>query len=260
MACDLGRKDACDVAEFTEATSIKEAEEFAANNGLVKNTDYSNLTLNQANAANKGLLNLKGKLKNYSPVNKIVSVDDVNYLARMDGNNINFGPSSKTFKFENYSKDITNYKGRINDLNKQLKDNGEFFTASDLSKVKNQISRYEAKLIEMQKYERWGVSSSLDEAVIHEYGHKINTDMALGDYKGINDFLAPSELRSMGIDYKSTLQSRLDGIATNQGYKISEYATTNSQEYFAESFLSKVKGENRGINTELDNIFNQIME
>ena len=58
-ACRMGRKEACEEAPFAEATTIKEAEEYAVNSGFAKKVDYSNLTTNEANVINKTLRGYK---------------------------------------------------------------------------------------------------------------------------------------------------------------------------------------------------------
>lgn len=123
------------------------------------------------------------------------------------------------------------------------------------------IARYERKLARIEGSPPWMVGETLDDIIIHEIGHVIQDDLSVGStiINGIIDFRAPSELREMGIEFADTLAARLDSIAKSEGLKLGEYATTNSQEYFAESFAAFMRGEEDKINADLLAIFRRLL-
>ena len=94
--------------------------------------------------------------------------------------------------------------------------------------------------------------------VIHELAHGIETDLMFGEFEEITDLMSPELLRQRGIPFSDSLWPQSDIIASTEGLKISEYATTNNNEYFAESFVRYMQGRTEVINSRYLNIFKQV--
>ena len=107
---------------------------------------------------------------------------------------------------------------------------------------------------------RFQQARNINEILIHEFGHGIEWDLGAGEWANIPDFLAPSRQRELGLDPMEHLGIRLENIAKTQGTKLSEYATTNSGEYFAEAFTAFMRGEKANIHKELLAIFEEIIQ
>jgi hypothetical protein len=143
----------------------------------------------------------------------------------------------------------------LKNLQEQLNDGWFDLDPDYKSKVINKIER----LKNIKKPSgRFGVADDLEDVIIHEYGHMIKFDLESGYFPEITDFLTPSEMRKQGVKFADSLSAKMDKIAIEKGASISEYATTNSEEYFAESFLSFIKGNTKNIDSRLLTIFRKI--
>jgi len=129
-------------------------------------------------------------------------------------------------------------------------------TNEERSAIVKKIKRQKEK-IKDYKNVRWGVGENMDDVITHELGHQIEFALDTNSSFG-HDFLRPSLLREKGIKYESTLQSQMDVLAYEKGGLVSEYATKNGQEYFAESFLSYMKGETGIVDSRLISVFDKI--
>jgi len=106
------------------------------------------------------------------------------------------------------------------------------------------------------------VAKNKEEIIVHEYGHIIQ-ERLMNDEKYFGyGFSRPSMYyeRGIGEQARESLGQRLFSIAKNKGGLISEYATTNDQEYFCESFVLYVRGKkwHDKINPELLDVFKRI--
>jgi hypothetical protein len=106
------------------------------------------------------------------------------------------------------------------------------------------------------------VCENWQDVVTHEYGHYIEetlmTDDAYADY----GFGRPSYWYERGETPPESSQwaRNLDQVAYNSGSSISEYATTNGEEYFAEAFVLYNRGSDywSSIDSNLLSVFQRL--
>jgi len=231
---------------FTPAKTVKEAEQYLVKNGITEKVNYSNVSIEQANETNRVLSKIhKGeKLKNINF--KDVLKDDhfiqgfydsetkEIMLKRSLKTKMNTGNAKfKTLEFhKNKVKEIEGYlvsEPNNPELLKQL--NGAKY------RVKNFVGTNET------------VGETLSDVLAHEYGHKldyINTGVKTQKHGGMVvdtgtafEKLWSKNFDSIGNKYFNGSNAKLkEWIRTN----ISEYATVNRRELFAEAYSLKNKG------------------
>ena len=99
------------------------------------------------------------------------------------------------------------------------------------------------------------------EIIIHEYGHIIHSELSFNPLYGHHKLGANAALRNAAdVSWGESLTSKLDGIARRDGMRLSEYATKNAEEYFAEAFVAYVRGKSwhDKINPEVLTIFRDL--
>ena len=166
---------------------------------------------------------------------------------------------AESYKAGNAAEDISRYERRIESLKSRIS-SGDY-SQEEINIFNSKISGYEGQI---KNYVRWSPVESPEEVIIHELGHKFHFDLTSGVYEGIDDFLPPSELRKImgdSYEFKNTLGYKIDVASRQRGLLIGEYATTNSEEYFAECFTSYIKGEPQAadILPELLGLFNKVL-
>ena len=130
----------------------------------------------------------------------------------------------------------------------------------------NYVARHEGNKIVVDSAmiadnKQWeGLSETKNDILTHEYGHHVyaalNVDENYYDY-GLS---MPSIMRKHGGEYEGSLLQRMGTIAKKEGLKLSEYATTNQEEYFSEAFVAYNKGKKywKLINPEILEIFKKL--
>jgi SPP1 gp7 family putative phage head morphogenesis protein len=119
---------------------------------------------------------------------------------------------------------------------------------SDVKYYKKRISEYQSSIKEFEecaKYSRYGVDESLKGVVTHEYGHAV-----AGDYFGFISSQVPNKVIEKHHTIMQANSLKTDwNIAFAQAkksgdiYNISYYASANSHDFFAESFVMYANGE-----------------
>lgn len=223
------------IRDFTPAKTRKEAETFAQ--FFADTVDYSGISLDNINIINEQLNILTSKY----PINKLEYIK----------------PGGSGVMSANYRQ--LNVQGRK--LGKTLNDeelNFELSKAMAKSTIRQWETKYEGrkmpphieKIIKQQqtitKYDRWGVQSKYEnhvKAVItHEYGH-ILSDQYFGM---INKELANPNIKTnwsikaMTDKWNEAYKKAFD---TGDIYHISQYASKNVREFFAECFAMREMGD-----------------
>lgn len=241
-----------DENEYTEAKTVKEAEELIIKRGIAKSVDYSFVKdIKVANEINRTLFNLKNEF-DFNPIDiKKMDRSGMNKGALMSANGgvLNINPSmfkdlKKLSKIHLSSTE--NYRGIILKNIEIIKRNIEFTKGrAENYKWVNELKKHEAKL----NFERFTVSYS-EETVIkntvnHEFGH-ILTDQRTGLQNELY-FLDKKHLNNVdGRLFKKEYVNELNrewvqiyNSSMNNGdiYRISKYASTNHKELFSESFV-----------------------
>lgn len=221
--------------EFTPAKTKKEAEEFAKN--FAENINLNGVSLDNINKINDQLNTLTQKY----PINKLDHIETGGrgvMSANWRGLNIQGKKLGKTLNDEEL-----NYK-----LNKAMAE----------ATIKQWQDKYAGakmpphvvKIIEQQKrktlYERWGVQSKYEDhvkaTVTHEYGH-ILSDQYFGMINGerANPNISFNwSIKGMNDRWKQVYTQALE---SGDIYKISEYASKNVREFFAECFAMREMGD-----------------
>jgi hypothetical protein len=155
-------------------------------------------------------------------------------------------------------KEIASKQARVQRLKDSLLN--DYFTVTDKNKVQATVKRLEKTIVDLQENPFSRVQSSMEDVVIHGLGHAVNNTLMLTDSaKWGYDFTSPSKLFNLGIDFKTTLQSKIDFIAREKGLLIGRYATTNGLEYFAESWTAFLQGKYELIDKEVLKLFNTLI-
>jgi hypothetical protein len=94
-------------------------------------------------------------------------------------------------------------------------------------------------------YDRSALPKTPKDVLVHEYGHLIHSELAFNPSYAKYKLSGSSELRNMaGVTWEESLTRRLEGIAKTHGSLLSDYASKNAEEYFAEAFLAYTRGGN----------------
>jgi len=221
--------------QFTPAKTKDEAVEYA--HRFANEVNYDRISLANVNTINETLNYLTERY----PINQLDRITNKSkgvMSASFRSLNISGGKlgSLLTEEQENFQKQQENTRELIDNLKKRY----------DGKKMPWDIENRIEKLEKQLKFTRWGVHSSYDnhvrDCVIHEYGHiiadqyfgQINHDMANPHYS------TNMRLKGMADRWEQALRKARD---TGDIYNISQYANTNSREFFAESFLARERGE-----------------
>lgn len=214
---------------FTPAKTKEEAVEYA--HKFAVNVDYNKLPLDNANVVNETLTELNEKY----PINRIENLKTNSRLknakARADYNTLEINPKIDTLDvddkqvFSEYRKIIEEYQERMQTASPDMK-----------KRYRRGIEQLEEKL----KYNSWSVSSrgegadGVKRTIVHEYGH-ILADQYIGQINGIraNKNANSREVGNIKWSIHTTYRK-----AKQSGdiYNISNYAASDEQEFFAETF------------------------
>lgn len=219
---------------FTPAKTKEDAVNYAKR--FADDVNFDKVSLANINAINEALDYFTGKY----PINKLESITNqakgimsANYRTlNISGSKLN----SLASEAQEFAKQQESTRRLIENLKKP-------YEGKDMPwHVKDRIEKLENQL----KFKRWGVHSSYDDHIrgctIHEYGHIVadqyfgqsNKERANPHY-GLN-----WQLKGMSERWEEALRKSRE---TGDIYKLSQYANTNSKEFFAESFLAREMGE-----------------
>ena len=223
-------------------------------------------TAQQARAMNKAIGDVNSRYKGNTLIDTVnwVPADERRaFIARHRGKTIDIDPELWTDDFVESvavrAERVRKSQARVDRMRARLAEEADFIGDDEMMLIKNRIERMEKTIARESTSARFSVPETLDEIVTHELGHAVELDLQMGAFPDIIDFLPPSELRALGHDPANFLGMRLETIAKQRGHLLSEYATTDGGEYFAEAFTAYMKGEREGIVGELLNVFDGVM-
>lgn len=209
--------------EFKPASTIEEAEQYASR--LATDVSYRGLTVDSANAINRTLTELI-QLYPTKPLKELKTNNRLKRAAaRANFQQIEINPNAQKESTEEIRNILTE---RLKEYKKARE------TAS--YKIQKQYDKAIKQIEESLRYERFSVSSDLGRqaTIIHEYGHVI-ADQYFGQ---INSMLAnPNRYSENGVKMNKLVQDAYNKAKNSDDkYKISEYALSDKEEFFAECF------------------------
>jgi hypothetical protein len=239
--------------EFKPAKDIQEANEYAKK--FADDVNITKLKVKDANAINKTLETMDqkfplGKKLKYIKTEKIGTAN-----ARANSVAIEFNPRIAEKKKDNIKLyDKEKIQNNIDTVKQQLLDveNNPDINVNQKQLYTKKAKVYISNLEKKQKYTRWSLSNgqdtvekSIEVTTIHEYGHIIDFNFinkrpnnvfdqkisTLTDYQDRNKYV-PKQVELEKRFNNLRKQSIKDGSIT----QVSEYATANREELFAETF------------------------
>ena len=177
-----------------------------------------------------------------------------NFLAHANGQLIEthgkFINGSKERLKDIFERNVTNFKTNklknIQEFTEKYLNNPAYKHAQN--KVKKTIRTMEKGL----NYSRHNVFTSAEtmirDTITHEYGHSlmfraIEKEIEASPKRMWNNIPRPSLTKTETKAWKSVYNAYHSAIGSNDIYKISEYASTNMDEFFAETFTMRELGE-----------------
>jgi hypothetical protein len=226
---------------YKKAKSIPEAERFLREAGIAIKVDYGQMSLDDANAINKRMVDVWQTWK-LEQIDRLASSPWVGGIAHAHGQLIEYNPRefTPTRLKAIFRNSVTDYQ-----INKQNALNAAMFdptiTPAELQKM-SELSRFRRFIALTDP------NKVAEHAITHEMGHVIHDQLIGGSNLGLMQFKhrVPNNQAMMMVapQRKPEVQALHDRwIAIyNQArpgdfLKVSAYAKTKHQEYFAESFL-----------------------
>ena len=219
----------------TKEEAVQYAEQFA------ENVDFGKMSLDNINLVNETLTMLT---ENY-PINQLKDIAQINrgkaiMSANCESLNINNKLIGKVLddKADTFRRIQEQTRNQIESIKEHWKDKKMPVA------IQNSIKKLENSL----KYERFGVDEAykshaekIKVVVAHEYGHII-ADQYFGQINRIraNPNYYEPEVRDIERRWNGAFKKAKDN---GDIYKLSQYGSTNSHEFFAESFAARVMGE-----------------
>ena len=221
--------------EFTPATTRAEAEQYASEH-FANHVNYGgNLSLDSANSINKQLTELNEKY----PINKLDTLQNNGRLrtanARANGGLLEVQGGAFTAKTGVYS---------VEKFHESAKNTVEFIDKTFPNGVPASMKQTYKECLEKLKYSRWSVSSqygTLEATIPHEYGH-ILADQYLGMINKTH-YCKNAYTQEALEKVELVRQTFKTAKANGDIYLVSQYASTNADEFFAECFSAKWVGE-----------------
>lgn len=226
-------------AKFEPAKTKEEAVQYAEQ--FAENVDFGKMSIDNINLVNEALTMLT---ENY-PINQLKEISQIRRgRAIMSANfqtlNINNKQLGKALddKAETFSQIQEQTRNSIKSIKEHWE--GKKMPVS----IQNSIKKMENSL----KYERYGVDETYEShadkmkaVVSHEYGHII-ADQYFGQINRIraNPNYYEPEVRDIEHRWNEAFKKAKDN---GDIYKLSQYSSTNADEFFAESFAARVMGE-----------------
>lgn len=241
------------VSTFTPAKTLEEAraytDKFVKGDGKATWGKASNL--DNINEFNKTLEELTTKYGE-SDFDTIGYAPRGNFLAHANGQIIEaqakFINGSKEYMEDLFERNVTNFKANklknIQEFTEKYLNNSKY----DQAKVKKQIRTWEKGL----NYSRFTCQQSAEtyvkDTITHEYGHSlmfraIEKEIEASPKRMWGNVPRPSITRTETKSWKKVYNAYHRAIDTNDIYKISEYSSTNMDEFFAETFTMREAGE-----------------
>ena len=215
---------------FTPAKTKEEAERYALENKFAAIVDYGKLKLESMNVINQALKELTDKFP-------VKSLDFIRYnsrlknaLARSNFRQLEIGSDSKPKQLrQDYAKLKSDYEKAIESIQNSSRSEWE---KKDLIKKYTQAIK---KIDERVKYPWFTVmDDDLKATIIHEYGHIVADQY----FAQINWRANPNAMSAECKACRDLIKSTYKEAKKNSDiYKISEYASQDDAEFFAECFV-----------------------
>lgn len=215
---------------FTPAKTKEEAEKYALENKFAAVVDYGKLKLESMNVINQALKELTDKFP-------VKSLDFIRYnsrlknaLARSNFRQLEIGSDSKPKQpKQDYAKLKSDYEKAIETIQNSSRSEWE---KKDLIKKYTQAIK---KIDERVKYPWFTVmDDDLKATIIHEYGHIVADQY----FAQINWRANPNAMSEECKACRDLIKSTYKEAKKNSDiYKISEYASQDDAEFFAECFV-----------------------
>jgi len=235
-----------DVIPFVNALTIKEAEEFLVKNNIAKKVNYSNITLEQANEVNRVLSKIhKGKMLDSIDFDDIIMNNEfIKGVYKYNDNTILLRSDLKIklSKRQLERNSINFYKNKLKEAKEYLK-----FDPNN----KEAIRQVKVLQRRVNNWARETTGETLEDVLIHEYGHKLDYN----NLKSIDQYTRTGYLSNTTTAFEKAFANNAKSISNkyfngnNNNFKewirtnISEYATVNKKELFAEAYVMKIRGE-----------------
>ena len=225
--------------EFTPATSIKEAEDWARKN-VAEQVSYKNVKdiklVNEVNATLDDLIVKRGKTKLETLIFETEGISvQSGSNAQAVGNQI-FINAKFSGSVESLAKSQVSRKIRIDALNVKIK---ERLSLGFDAKTDRRLARYlnsieEIKMENVDAYIMKGERYSARDLITHEYGHVTDSNTIKKLVEGIDPYDITAQQDAIR-DYNNW-KSKVFSSPKTKGNKLSYYATENREEFLAEAF------------------------
>ena len=219
------------------AQTVQEAENYANEIGLARRISYGNADLDRVNVINNTLARLT---KQY-PINQMEQLKFNGRLRRARMRASYFGIEFTNDLGENMLREEIE---RIAELHRQRLEDLKTSNLKDWQKaeLKKKSKATLKKCEESLKYNRFDVGNGdVEKTITHEYGHVI-ADQYFGQFNGRranSHALQYNVLEQKNYVRETYMKAKRSGDI----YNISEYASTNEAEFFAETFVMYDQGE-----------------
>ena len=249
------------ISVFRTARTLQEAEEYVIKNGIAKKVNYSKVTLEQANEANRVLSKIhKGKALDSIDFNDIVG--DNQFIQGVYKYNDNAILLRNDLKIKLSKRELE--RGSIDFYKKKLKEAKDYLKTDPNNK--EAIRQVKALQSRVDNWARETTGTTLEDVLTHEYGHKLDYN----NLKTIDEFTRDGYLANTTTAFEKAFSKNAKSISEeyfngdNKKFKewirinISEYATTNRKELFAEAYVMKIRGE--ALPIWLDNLILEVIK
>ena len=224
--------------QFTPARTKEEATKYAEK--FAEQVDFGKTSLDDMNAINEALTELTDKY----PITKLEEIGTKTGKAAMSANFRGLHVNGTVI-----SRDVMKTAEKFKEIQESTKASissiKEHWQGKKMPlKIKNSVERMEDSL----KYKRWTVHQGIEDrkeavksVVSHEYGHII-ADQYFGQISGVKanaNWSSPE-----AVDFRRRWSEAFTKAKESGDiYNLSQYASTNSYEFFAESFAAREMGE-----------------
>lgn len=204
-------------------------------------------------------------------LNEVVFLEEDDYAAARSFSNgkIGINPNNGTLgesstKARDVDKMLTRWKNSLEGYEDIYKTTGDEKWMIQINFLKARISNYSGL-----DFVRGAAVGDQTEVMIHEMGHELRSLLTEHGFNGSTDFwefLPPPELRAFvgpSYVYEETMYWKLNKWSRSKiGLSISEYATTNDNEFWAESFATWVLGQDQTkyIPKDVTDVFERAMD
>lgn len=155
---------------------------------------------------------------------------------------------SSNQSFTTPEEDKQQLQNRINRYADKLK--GQDLSDEERAGFTEKLNQYKDKL---DSYIPYTMPENEDEIIVHELGHVISAQVAMGKIEGVTDLLPPSQNPT---PFENTMMANF--ATMRDQYPISEYGNKDFDEYFSEAFVLYVRGDTEKIHPDLLDLFVRI--